>query len=107
MAKLPKRFRDFMERYPAIGDAYASMGEAVSEAGPLDNKTQALIKIGIAIGAKMEGAVHSQTRKALEAGATPDEIRHAVLQATTTVGFPAMMAGMSWVDDVLQEESKA
>jgi hypothetical protein len=28
-------------------------------------------------------------------------IRHIVLLATTTIGFPAMMSVMSWVDDVL------
>ncbi len=80
------------------------MSDAVKAAGPLDAKTQALVKLGIAIGAKMEGAVHSHTRKALEAGCTPEEIKHAVLQATTTIGFPNMMAAMSWVEDVLNRE---
>jgi alkylhydroperoxidase/carboxymuconolactone decarboxylase family protein YurZ len=52
----------------------------------------------------MEGAVHSHTR-ALEAGCTPGEIRHVVLLATMTIGFPAMMSAMSWVDDVLVPKS--
>jgi 4-carboxymuconolactone decarboxylase len=45
----------------------------------------------------------SHTRKALAAGATPDEIAHAVLPALTTTGFPNMMAAMGWVDEVLKE----
>lgn len=102
MAKLPKRYLKFFERYPNVGAAYRTLGDAVAEAGPLDAKTRALVKLAIAVGARMEGAVHSHARRAIEAGATPDEIRHTVLQATTTVGFPGMMAALSWVDDVLE-----
>ena len=39
-----------------------------------------------------------------EAGATIDECRHAILLATTTIGFPAMMAALSWAEDVSKEE---
>jgi alkylhydroperoxidase/carboxymuconolactone decarboxylase family protein YurZ len=39
----------------------------------------------------------------VEAGATIDECRHVVLLATTTIGFPAMMAALSWVEDVDKE----
>ena len=104
MRPVPKRFAKFMEQYPAIGDAYRSLGEAVSESGPLDEKSRALIKLGIAIGARQEGATHSHTRKALDLGATPDEIRHAALLSLTTIGFPNMMAALSWVEDVLEKE---
>lgn len=103
MAKLPSRYTKFLESYPAIGQAYRSLGDAVMDAGPLDRRSQALVKLGIAIGARSEGGVHSHVRKCLEAGVTAEEIRHAVLQATTTVGFPNMMAALSWADDVLDE----
>lgn len=52
-------------------------------------------------GAQKEGAVHSHTRKALEAGCTPEEIRHVVLMLLPTVGMPSMMAAMTWVNDIL------
>jgi alkylhydroperoxidase/carboxymuconolactone decarboxylase family protein YurZ len=51
-----------------------------------------------------EGAVHRHTRRALQAGCTPEEIRHVVRLAATTLGFPGMMAAWSWVDDVLQRK---
>lgn len=102
MSKLPKRYTEFMETYPEVGDAYRALGDAVADAGPLDAKARALIKLGLCIGANMEGAAHSQCRKALEAGATPEELRHAALQATTTLGFPNMMRAMAWVEDVLR-----
>jgi 4-carboxymuconolactone decarboxylase len=101
MSKLPRRFTEFMETYPEIGSAYGQLSAAVGSAGPLDTKTCALVKLGIAIGAGLEGGAQSQARKALDAGASPDELRHAALQALTTVGFPTMMRGLSWVEDVI------
>jgi 4-carboxymuconolactone decarboxylase len=101
MSKLPKRFTDFVDRFPGVGEAYHRLGKEVADAGPLDAKTRQLVKVGIAIAAGLEGGTHSHVRKALEAGATPEEIRHAALQCLTTIGFPAMMKGMSWIDDVL------
>jgi alkylhydroperoxidase/carboxymuconolactone decarboxylase family protein YurZ len=102
---LPARYLKFQKSYPKVFRAYAALGAASQEAGPLPRKTRALTKLGIALGARMEGAVHSHTRRALEAGCTPGEIRHGVLLATTTIGFPAMMSAMSWVDDVLAAKS--
>lgn len=90
-----------MEKYPEIGSAYKSLGEATAGAGPLDEKTRALARLAIAIGARMEGAVHSHTRKSKEAGAADDEIRHVALLATTTLGFPNMMTALTWIDDEL------
>jgi alkylhydroperoxidase/carboxymuconolactone decarboxylase family protein YurZ len=103
MAKtqIPKRFLKFQKTYPGIAKAYEQMGAAARAAGPLDEKTRALVGLAIAVGARHEGAVHSHTRKALEAGCTPAQIRHAVLLSVTTMGFPNMMAALSWVDDVL------
>ena len=63
-----------------------------------------LVKLGIAVGAGLEGAVHSHTRRALAEGITPEEIRHAILMAMTTVGFPRTMAALSWVNDLLESE---
>src|SRR5579871_6027599 len=100
MSKVPERFRNFMANHPEIADAYDRMGKAVADAGPLDAKTRALVKLGIALGAGLEGASHSQARKAMDAGATADELRHAALQALTTLGFPAMMRGLVWVEEV-------
>lgn len=104
MSKLPKRYVAFLETYPEIAQAYKSLGDATTQAGPLDEKTRALIKLAITVGARMEGAAHSHTRKAIEVGCSAEEIRHAVLLSTTTIGFPNMMAAMSWVDDVLNKE---
>lgn len=99
----PKRFQRFKKEYPHVADAYETLGAVVHKAGPLDERTRALIKLGISTGARLEGAVHSHVRKALALGVTPDEIRHVVLLALPTIGFPSMMAALTWTEDVLSK----
>ena len=106
MSLIPKRYQDFMEKYPEIGKAYEELGNAVHSSGPLDLKTRALIKLAISTGARLEGAVHSHTRKALKAGCKPEEIKHTVILSLPTIGLPSMMAALSWVDDILEDKSK-
>jgi 4-carboxymuconolactone decarboxylase len=92
----------FKEDYSDVANAYETMGDAVHNSGPLDDKTRALIKLSISTGARFEGAVHSHTRKALKSGCSPEEIRHAVILSLPTIGLPSMMAALSWVDDILE-----
>ena len=104
MSKPPKRFAQFIHDHPDVGSAYKALGAATKEAGPLDAKTAQLVKLGIAIGMRHEGAVHAHARKALDAGCTADELKHAAILGTTTLGFPTMMAAYSWIDDVLEND---
>jgi 4-carboxymuconolactone decarboxylase len=98
---LPGIYQDFIQHYPKIGLAYDKLGNVCHEGGPLDKKTRQLIKLGVAIGLISEGAVRSHARRALQDGATVDEIRHAVLLSFTTAGFPAMIAAYKWVEEVI------
>ncbi|MBI5592321.1 MAG: carboxymuconolactone decarboxylase family protein [Deltaproteobacteria bacterium] len=103
---LPNIYKKFTEKYPDVFNDYKQLGISCRDAGPLDAKTQDLIKLGIAMGSNSRGGVMSHTRKALEAGATPGEIFHAVLLSLTTIGFPNMMAAMTWVNEVIEEQPK-
>jgi AhpD family alkylhydroperoxidase len=103
MARLPKSYENFKDSYPEIWKAYDRLGGLAHDAGPIDKKNRELIKLGMAIGARLEGAVHSHTRRALEEGATPEEIHHVVLLSLTTLGFPTTIATMTWIKDVLGE----
>lgn len=103
MSKIPKRYMKFKEDYTEVAEAYESMGDAVHKAGPLDDKTRALIKLAISTGARLEGAVHSHTRKALKVGAVPEELRQVALLSLPTIGLPSMMAALSWIDDVIED----
>ena len=101
---IPKRYKKFQQDFSPVAKAYESLGDAVHSAGPLDDKTRALIKLAISSGARFEGAVHAHTRKALKAGAAANEIRHVIMLSLPTIGLPSMMAAMSWADDILDGE---
>ena len=101
---LPKVYEKFTAKFPGVFNDYKKLGQTCRAAGPLDQKCQDLIKLGIAIGANSRGAVMSSTRKALGSGATREEIAHAVLLALTTTGFPNMIAAMGWVDEVINKK---
>ena len=100
---LPKVYQQFQDRFPEVLERFKQLGIATREAGPLNAKTQDLIKLGIAAGANSRGGVMSNTRKAIAAGATVEEVEHAVLLAMTTTGFPNTIAALSWVQEVVAE----
>lgn len=102
MGRLPKRYRQFFEDYPEVGQAYEAYGEAVGKAGPLDEKTRCLVKLAMSISSRMEGGAKSHAHKALLAGAAAEEIRHVAVLAAPTIGFPNMMAGLGWVNEVIE-----
>jgi alkylhydroperoxidase/carboxymuconolactone decarboxylase family protein YurZ len=101
---LPKPFQQFKTQYPEIARLYEQLGVQCQSAGPLDGKTRYLVNLGIAVGAGSPGAVKSHARKAMEHGAGREEIYHALLLALTTVGFPAMIAAMGWVEEIFAAE---
>jgi len=100
---LPKKYESFSETFPEILRLYQQLGKSCRESGPLKEKCQDLIKLGIAIGANSRGSVMSSVRKALASGSTPEEIAHAVLLSLTTTGFPNMIAALGWVNEVLEK----
>ncbi len=103
---LPDVYKDFQQRFPEIAKSYDELALECHQGGPLDEKTRRLIKLGIAIGLSSEGGTRSHARRALEMGISPDELRHVVLLALTTAGFPAMTAAMKWVEEVIDKYEK-
>ena len=102
---LPKPYQTFAKEYPQILEKYKSLGQACRQAGPLDAKTQEMVKLGIAIGAGSRGGVMSAVRKALEAGVSREEIQHAILLSMTTTGFPKMIVALGWAEEVLEAQA--
>ena len=100
---LPDVYKQFMESYPDVFKDFKQLGVSTRKAGPLDEKIQNLIKLGIAVGVNSRGGVMSSTRKAMAAGATAKEVEHAVLLAMTSTGFPNTIAALSWVHEVFEE----
>jgi 4-carboxymuconolactone decarboxylase len=97
---LPDIYLRLRDQLPAVSAALDALGEATVVAGPLDERTQRLVKLGIAIGAQSEGSVRSHARRALAAGASRDDLLHVVALTISTRGFPAAVAAFSWIEEV-------
>jgi 4-carboxymuconolactone decarboxylase len=94
----PRTFDEFSEAFPKLREAWDLLGDAGKE-GPLDAKTQRLIKLAVAIGAMREGAVHSAVRKGRPAGVTAEEMNQVVALASTIIGMPSAVAVWTWIRD--------
>jgi AhpD family alkylhydroperoxidase len=99
----PAFYSRMQQRHPDVFGALEALGLATRTAGPLDPKVVHLIQLAAAAAVRSEGAVHSHVRRALDEGATADEIDHALLAIISTVGFPTVSAALSWANDVLDQ----
>lgn len=97
----PNMYKRVKKDYPDFIQSLDALATAAKKAGPLEEKTVQLIQLGAAAAIRSEGAVHSHARRAMEAGAKPKEIRQSLLVLGSMIGFPNVIAALSWVDDVL------
>ncbi len=103
LPKPPRAYEEFVSRYPHLRAAWESINDQGAE-GPLDNKTQRLIKLAIAIGAMRQGAVHASARKGLALEITVEELEQVVALSAGTMGLPACVAAFSWVHDEVRKQ---
>ncbi len=97
-------YHDISNLYPEVITAVETLGTTIRGLGALDEKTSHLVQLAAAATGKSEGAVHSHTRRAVKAGATREEIYHTLLLLISTIGFPQVMAAISWCRDILEGE---
>jgi AhpD family alkylhydroperoxidase len=99
----PGWYNFIKENHGKFIQALEQLGEVVRKEGPLDEKSSHLIQLAAAAAIRSEGSVHSHVRRALKAGAQPEEIYHAIILLTSTIGFPNTSAALSWVYDILEK----
>lgn len=98
-----KVYLKLRKQHPKSFEAIENLGQAIRNEGPLDRRVTHLVQLAASAAIRSEGAVHSHARRALEAGATPSEVHHALLLLTSTIGFPNVVAAISWADDVMRK----
>lgn len=103
MADLPEPFQNFGKDHPDVQAAYERLATAAHESGPLDEKCRRLVKLAIAVGGRLEGAVRSHARQARDAGVSDDEMDHVVMLALTTIGLPSAIAARTWIRSAIEE----
>jgi len=93
---LHEMFTVFKNDFPAVYEGHESLGKTIHEqAGPLPEKVRWLIKLAISGASGHKISLETHIAKAREAGATEDEIRHALLLIIQTTGFPMFMEAYS------------
>lgn len=101
MPQPPDLHQQFVQQYPKLERAWELLADEGRE-GPLDEQTGRLVKLGVAIGAMREGAVHASVRKALALGIEPEALYQVVALAAGTLGLPSVAAAYSWVREILE-----
>jgi alkylhydroperoxidase/carboxymuconolactone decarboxylase family protein YurZ len=98
---LPRVYRDLRAENPDVARAYDSLGDVCRRAGPLSEREQRLVKLGLAVGLSSEGAVRSHVRRGLSEGIEAADLLHAITIAIPTAGFPATAAAYQWAREVI------
>jgi len=102
--KLPKMYKEINKRYKKLITAVENLGKTTRAIGPIGKKNSHLIQLAAAAAIRSEGSVHSHVRRALECGAKKSEIYHAIILLTSTIGFPGVVAAISWADDIIEKK---
>ena len=85
-------YTDFRAQFPEILEKNEALGQFIHEnGGPLDEKTRWLVKLGISAASHHQSGVSTHVVRAREAGASEEEILHALLLVIPTCGFPTFM----------------
>ena len=95
----PLMYRKIRDSPPQIIAQLEALGQSVAQAGPISRKDGHLIQLAAAAAIQSEGSVHSHARRALEAGASIQEIEHSLLLLVSVIGFPRVAAALSWISD--------
>ena len=102
----PSIVQKFAEKQPDVWNSYNQLSDAVSQSGPIETKTQRLLKLAIAIGIGREGAVRAHTRRGLRAEVSSEEMLQTALLAITTIGWSGAFAAHCWIEEEIKRFKK-
>ncbi len=87
--------------FPGVVEGHRALQAAAAQGGPLDERMRELVLLGAFTVARQEGGFKSHCRRALAAGATPEEVRQAVVITLSNVAWIEVVAdALLWVDEV-------
>jgi alkylhydroperoxidase/carboxymuconolactone decarboxylase family protein YurZ len=79
-------FEQFKKEFPEVAKIFGQLYESVSDKA-LDERTKQLVYLGILTAGRYAPAIRVHIQKALEAGATKDEIKEAIMLAIPAGGL--------------------
>lgn len=91
------------EHFPEVDQALRSLRQACADAGPLDAKTQLLVRLAAAAALGFEPAVKAEATRAAGIGVSPAELRQAVLLVLPNAGYVRAATALTWINQVVGE----
>ncbi len=106
MAGIPEELDEIIKHFPTFwSEAGHLFTKTLYESVKLDRKTIELILLALLAGRRWETGVKVHTGAALEHGATPDEIRGAILLSMAVFSTSSAVQGLHWAEPVLAEKA--
>lgn len=102
MADIPEELDEIIRHFPKFwGEAGHLFTETLYESVKLDRKTIELILLALLAGRRWQTGIEVHTGAALSHGATPDEIRGAILLSMAVFSTSSAVQGLHWAEPVL------
>jgi alkylhydroperoxidase/carboxymuconolactone decarboxylase family protein YurZ len=91
-----------------LADAFVAGRSIIEALGPVDRKHRELIMVAGLTTARIEGGFRVHARRALEAGASAEELRQAVtLMLFSTQGIAPIASALEWAEEVIAAHTVA
>lgn len=94
----PYRFTEAVSE--ELGIAFENLANQIMKDGALSSKEKSIIALACAVAVKCEHCVKAHKKKALEAGATMDEL----LEAAAVAGQVRLGSGLTFASFILDDE---
>ncbi len=104
MTEYPENYTWLMSNFKEVMETHQGLGKELLNAGPISEKNAQLIQLAAAAASGSQGAVNSHIKRALKAGAQPEEIYHTLVLLISTIGFPATAAALSWGKRIIESK---
>jgi alkylhydroperoxidase/carboxymuconolactone decarboxylase family protein YurZ len=89
--------------YPAVYDSFMAMRKVIGASGSLSARDQELILLAGFTVARQESGFKVHCKRALELGATSDDVRQAVvINLGATCAIEPVGDALGWIDDVVK-----
>lgn len=102
MADIPEELQPIIKHFPDFwSEAGHLFTKTLYESVSLDRKTIELVLLALLAGRRWETGVTVHTGAALDHGATPEEIRSAILLSMAVFSTSSAVQGLHWADKAM------
>jgi alkylhydroperoxidase/carboxymuconolactone decarboxylase family protein YurZ len=103
--ELPAELVEIVEQFPTFwAEAGHLMTETLYAESKLDRKTIELVLCSLLAARRWELGVKTHALKALEFGASADDVRGAILLSFAVFGTSSAATGLHWAEQAMKEE---